>query len=285
MSIKAVGFSQRLMRRIIPVLGGLVLLGVWQYGAANTPSYILPSPGDILARFIENPALWARAWLTTVSVALLALLAAIILGSSAALLMSLSRTLEHLIYPYAVTLQVTPVVAIAPLILIYVDSPLVAQTLCAWIVAFFPILANTLVGLRSADRNLEDVFTLYHATLRQRMILLRGPASLPHAMTGVRIAGGLSLIGAVVAEMVAGGGGFGLAFLMVESSYRLDIPAMGVSLLLIAATGIAFHLILAVLSRRLLQGWHESAQDNVQDGVQDSEHNHATHHHSTAPRG
>ena len=177
-----------------------------------------------------------------------------------AVVLSLSRWVEYAFLPFAVILQVTPIVAIAPLIMIYVDSTFAALLICAWIVAFFPILSNTVIGLRSADHNLRDLFQLYGATPWQRLRLLLLPSSLPYFLGGLKIAGGLALIGAVVAEFVAGAAGkdTGLASRVLEASFRTEIPRMFAALVLISVCGILIFLAFNALSRWLLGRWHES---------------------------
>jgi NitT/TauT family transport system permease protein len=216
------------------------------------------------------PILWASL-LTTLKTTLLGLALAVLGGVLLAVLLSLSRIVEYSLYPFAVVLQVTPVIAIAPLLLIYLPQD-VAVLACAWLVAFFPVLSNTMLGLQSVDRNLMELFRLYgtpaaggsFARFRARLKALwylRRPAALPAFLAGLRIAGGLSLIGAVVAEMAAGsaGAGSGLAYRIIESQYRLNIPRLFAALVLLAATGIFLFLLLAALSHLLLRRWHESA--------------------------
>jgi NitT/TauT family transport system permease protein len=171
-----------------------------------------------------------------------------------------SRWLEYSLFPYAVILQVTPVIAIAPLLLIYLPQQ-TAVVVCAWIVAFFPVLANTTLGLNSVDRNLAGLFQLYRASPYQTLRYLKLPAALPYILGGLRIAGGLSLIGAVVAEIAAGsaGAGSGLAYRIAESGYRLNIPRMFAALLLLSAAGIVIYALLALVSHLVLRRWHESA--------------------------
>jgi NitT/TauT family transport system permease protein len=170
------------------------------------------------------------------------------------------KWVERSFLPFAIVLQVTPIVAIAPLLLIYLDAP-VAVLVCAFLVAFFPILSNTALGLASADRNLVDLFKLYRATQWQMLVRLRLPSALPYFLGGLRIGGGLALIGAIVAELAAGnaGKGAGLAFRIAEAGYRLNIPRMFAALTLIALTGIAIYAAFAALSSYLLGRWHESA--------------------------
>jgi NitT/TauT family transport system permease protein len=176
-------------------------------------------------------------------------------------LFSLSRLAALSLFPYAVILQVTPIVAIAPLIIIWVQQPFLALLVCAWIVAFFPIVANTMTGLNSADRNLLALFRLYGATPAQILRYLKVPTALPYFLAGLRISGGLALIGAVVAEFVAGTGGTasGLAFRILEAGYRLAIPRLFAALFLLSATGIAIYLMIDLAARMILRHWHESA--------------------------
>ena len=248
---------------VLPV--AVLALGVWFWDRIvvwnDIPHYLLPGPGLVVETLVKDWPLLFSALLVTVQITLMALAVAVIGGVGLAVLFNQSRWAEMSFYPYAVILQVTPVVAIAPLIFIYVDNRLVGLLLCAWIVAFFPILANTTLGLKSADSNLHDLMTIYRASRWQRLRFLQLPSALPYFLGGLRIAGGLSLIGAVVAEYVAGTGGIGsgLAFRILEAGYRLNIPRMFAALLLIAATGVAIFAALSLLSHLLLHKWHESA--------------------------
>jgi NitT/TauT family transport system permease protein len=252
-----------LWRAAAPVAVGVVFLALWEavVRVETIPVYILPGPLAIArALWTDGPSLLGSL-LVTLRVTLAALAAAAILGGAIALVFSLSRVLALSLFPYAVILQVTPVVAIAPLIIIWVRQPFLALLLCAWIVAFFPIVANTTVGLNSADRNLLALFRLYGATPTQTLRYLKLPTALPYFLAGLRISGGLALIGAVVAEFVAGTGGSetGLAFRILEAGYRLAIPRLFAALFLLSATGIIIYLVLDGLSRLLLRHWHESA--------------------------
>jgi len=253
----------RLWRIVAPLAVGACFLTLWEVvvRAENVPPYILPGPLAIAASlWTDGPSLLGSL-LVTLRVTLAALAAAAILGGAIALLFSLSRILELSLFPYAVILQVTPIVAIAPLIIIWVREPFLALLVCAWIVAFFPIVANTTVGLNSADRNLLALFRLYGASRGQVLRYLKLPTALPYFLAGLRISGGLALIGAVVAEFVAGTGGAetGLAFRILEAGYRLAIPRLFAALFLLSLTGIVIYLVLDGLSRVLLRHWHESA--------------------------
>ncbi len=253
----------RLLRWGAPVLiAGLALIAwelvVWWN---QIPHYILPSPSLVLQSLVRDWGTLSASLLMTLQITFLALAVAIVGGVGLAVLFSLSKWVEFSLFPFAVVLQVTPIVAIAPLILIYVDSTYAALLICAWIVAFFPILANTTLGLNSADHNLQSLFELYGATRWQTMRFLRLPAAMPYFLGGLKIAGGLALIGAIVAEFAAGtaGAGSGLAYRILEAGYRLNIPRMFAALLLISLTGIAIFLTLSLLSHLLLRKWHESA--------------------------
>jgi NitT/TauT family transport system permease protein len=255
--------NSRLARILAPLAIGVVFLILWQAGVwvSGMPSYILPGPVAVAGSLWHDGPSLLGSLLITLRVTLAALAAAALLGGGIAVLFSLSRVIELSLFPYAVILQVTPIVAIAPLIIIWVRQPFLALLVCAWIVAFFPIVANTTVGLNSADRNLEALFRLYGASRLQKLRYLQLPTALPYFLTGLRISGGLALIGAVVAEFVAGTGGeeTGLAFRILEAGYRLAIPRLFAALFLLSATGILIYLVLDGLSRLLLRRWHESA--------------------------
>ncbi|MDI3308175.1 MAG: ABC transporter permease [Acetobacteraceae bacterium] len=252
-----------LLGRVMPTLVGLLVLGLWEglVRAFAVPPYVLPGPVAIMQAMVADWGLLWASLLVTLRIALLALLAAVSVGGLLAILFAQSRWVERALFPYAVVLQVTPIVAIAPLILIWVDDVTLALLICAWIVAFFPVLSNTVLGLNSADRNLLELFRLYGATRWQVLWLLRLPSALPFFLAGLRVAGGLALIGAVVAEFVAGAGGTGsgLAFRILEAGYQLKIPRMFAALALISACGIAIFAVLGLVQHLLLQHWHESA--------------------------
>ena len=254
---------QRGLRILAPLVIGVGFLAAWEAVVwwRGIPRYILPAPSAIAASlWTDGPSLLGSL-LVTLRITLAALAAAALLGGAIALLFSLSRLIEISFLPYAVILQVTPIVAIAPLIIIWVRTPFLALLVCAWIVAFFPIVSYTTVGLNSAVRILLALFRLYGASRGQTLIYLRVPTALPYFLAGLRISGGLALIGAVVAEFVAGTGGAetGLAFRILEAGYRLAIPRLFAALFLLSLTGILIYLLLDFLSRRLLRRWHESA--------------------------
>ena len=246
-----------------PAILGLAVLLLWQAAVRvlRVPDYILPGPAAILAALWRDGGTLFASLLVTLAIALAALAAAIVGGAGLAILFAQSKWLERALFPYAVILQVTPIIAIAPLILIYVPSTEAALLICATIVAFFPVLVGTTTGLNAADHNMLDLMALYRARRWQVLWYLRLPAALPHFLAGVRIAGGLALIGAVVAEFAAGtaAGGSGLAYRILESSYRLDIPRMYAALFLLSVAGVALFALLSLVSWLVLHRWHESA--------------------------
>lgn len=254
---------ERIGKWVLPVLVMALTLVAWDRLVVwnGIPHYILPGPGLVFSTLISDWPILFDALLVTLQITLMALAVAVLGGVGLAVLFTQSRWMEMSFYPYAVILQVTPIVAIAPLIFIYVDSRIAGLLLCAWLVAFFPVLSNTTLGLNSADHNLRDLFRIYGATRWQRLRFLQLPSALPYFLGGLRIAGGLSLIGAVVAEYVAGTGGIGsgLAFRILEAGYRLNIPRMFAALILIAVTGVVIFAGLSFISHMLLRKWHESA--------------------------
>ena len=254
--------GERLLRVLLPVLLLVAVILLWDLAVRlnGIPPYVLPSPGRVLTTLVADRALLFDSLMVTLSITFQGFLLAVVGGIALAIAFSQSRIVGYSLYPYAVALQVTPIVAIAPILLIYLPQPM-AVLACAWIVAFFPVLANTTLGLNSVDRNLVALFQLYKATRWQVLWNLKLPAALPQMLAGLRIAGGLSLIGAVVAEIAAGsaGAGSGLAYRIAESGYRLNIPRMFAALLLLSVAGIAIFFALSALSHLLLRRWHESA--------------------------
>ena len=252
----------RVWRLLLPLTVAAVGTAAWELVVRvnNIPPYVLPAPSAIFSTLISDwDVLW-QSLLATLLTTLEGFIAASIGGILLALLFNLSKLVEYSLFPYAVILQVTPVIAIAPLLLIYLPQQ-TAVVVCAWIVGFFPVLSNTTLGLNSVDRNLAGLFQLYRASRWQTLLFLKLPTALPYILGGLRIAGGLSLIGAVVAEIAAGtaGAGSGLAYRIAESGYRLNIPRMFAALFLLSFAGIVIYAMLALISHLLLRRWHESA--------------------------
>jgi NitT/TauT family transport system permease protein len=253
---------ERALRIVLPCAVLALGIATWDLVVRlkGIPPYVLPGPGLIAQTLVSDWTVLSGSLLVTLVTTVEGLALAVIGGVGFAVLFNQSRVLEYSLYPYAVILQVTPIVAIAPLLLIYLPQP-AAVLACAWIVAFFPVLANTTLGLNSVDHNLINLFELYGASRWQILAHLKLPAALPYMLGGIRIAGGLALIGAVVAEIAAGtaGAGSGLAYRIVESGYRLNIPRLFAALLLLSVTGIVLFFALSLVSHLVLRRWHESA--------------------------
>jgi NitT/TauT family transport system permease protein len=256
------GLTLRLVRILLPMIVLAAAVAIWALVVRinDIPPYVLPGPGAVLRTLVSDWPILSQSLETTLQTTVEGFVAAALGGIALALLFNQSKWLEYSLFPYAVILQVTPVIAIAPLLLIYLPQQ-TAVIACAWIVGFFPVLSNTTLGLNSVDRNLAGLFRLYGASRLQTLRHLRLPAALPFILGGLRIAGGLSLIGAVVAEIAAGsaGAGSGLAYRIAESGYRLNIPRMFAALLLLSAAGIVIYGLLALTSHLALRRWHESA--------------------------
>jgi NitT/TauT family transport system permease protein len=256
------GAPPRLLRFGAPAIVALIVLGVWQalVAAYDVPAYLVPSPRAVLETLIGDRALLFDSLCVTLGIALTALAISVVVGTLIALLFVRSRWIEMSLFPYAVLLQVTPIVAIAPLIIIWVKDTRLALILCAVVVAIFPIISNTTLGLRSADPGLLNLFRICRATRWQILLRLRVPSALPYFFGGLRIASGLSLIGAVVAEFVAGTGGqgAGLAYQILLAGIQLNIPRLFAALVLITLSGVALFALTVWLSRLVLSRWHES---------------------------
>jgi NitT/TauT family transport system permease protein len=256
--------SSRVLRIVVPICLGIVFIGVWEFLVRwlQVPKFVLPPPSMIVdALSSDYGTLLASLW-NTLKITGLAFVVAVALGVAGAILFTQSRLFEMSLFPYAVVLQVTPIVSIAPFILIWVGLDHIERALLilATIVAFFPILSNTTLGMKSVDHNLLNLFDLYHASRWQRLRYLQLPSALPYLLGGMKISGGLALIGAVVAEFVAGSGtGTGLAWRIIESSNRLNIPRMFAALLLLSVLGVIIFFSLSALETFLLRKWHESA--------------------------
>jgi NitT/TauT family transport system permease protein len=245
-----------------PVAVGVLLLAAWEAAcrALAIHPFLLPAPTVIGATLVADISGLMQALWGTLKVALIALGLATSIGSAVAFLFVQSRLIERSLFPYAVMLQVTPIVAIAPLIIIMVKNTQAALVICATIIAVFPIISNTTIGLRSVDAGHQSLFAINRATRLQTLLHLRIPGALPFFFGGLRIAGGLALIGAVVAEFVAGTGGrgAGLAYEILQAGYQLDIPRMYAALFLITVTGIVLFLAMVGLSKLALGDWHDS---------------------------
>lgn len=259
-------FVMRLMTQSAPVIFSFLLLAIWEIlvRVNHVMPYVLPGPILIAETLYKDFGSLLPSFLITFRITIEAFVMAAVGGLLLGLLFASSRWIERCLFPLAVILQVTPIVAIAPLIIIWAKDTQLALLICAWVIAFFPVVSNTAVGLRSTDRNLIDLFHLYGATKPQTMWLLKLPSAMPYFLAGLRISGGLSLIGAVVAEFVAGTGGTqsGLAYRILEASYRLQIPRLFAALVLISLIGVIIFGALSLLSHQILHKWHESTMSN-----------------------
>lgn len=257
------GALERILRIAIPVGMVALAIGLWQLHITlnNVPRYIMPAPGDVANALVTDWNTLFPSLLVTLRITFLALLIALVGGVGLAIILVQSKWIELAIFPFAVILQVTPMIAIAPLLIIYMPDTQSALLTCAFVVAFFPILSNMVAGLKSVDHNLLNLFELYGANRWQTLIHLKLPASLPFFAAGLRIGGGLSLIAAVVAEFAAGsaGKGAGLAFRLLESGYRLNYPRLYAALVLLMVTGVAIFAATSFVAWLLLHRWHESA--------------------------
>lgn len=254
---------ERILGMVIPAVMVLLAIALWQTHITvnNVPKYIMPAPGDVALALWTDWSTLMPSLLVTLRITALALLIALIGGVGFAIILVQSKWIELALFPFAVILQVTPMIAIAPLLIIYMPDTQSALLTCAFVVAFFPILSNMVAGLKSIDHNLLNLFELYGANRWKTLIYLKLPASLPYFAAGLRIGGGLALIAAVVAEFAAGsaGKGSGLAFRLLESGYRLNYPRLYAALLLLMITGVAIFALTSFIAWLLLHRWHESA--------------------------
>lgn len=255
--------TEKVLRVVVPIAMLVLAVIAWHFTVVlnGIPKYILPTPGDVVTSLIADWPTLAPSLLVTLRITFTALILALIGGVAMAIILVQSKWVELALFPFAVILQVTPVIAIAPLLLIYVPETQTVLLIIAFLVAFFPILSNMVTGLKSVDHNLLNLYDLYGASRWQTLIYLKLPASLPYFMAGLRIAGGLALIAAVVAEFAAGtaGQGSGLAFRLLESQYRLNIPRLFAALILLTGTGIAIFGLTSFIAWLSLHRWHESA--------------------------
>ena len=252
----------RAQRILLPLLVGLVLIGAWQalVVGMELPPYLVPSPALMMKTLFTDWATLGMALLVTLKITVLSFVVATVVGVLISFVFVQSRLIETALFPYAVLLQVTPIVAVAPLIIIWVKDPTASLVICATLVALFPIISNTTLGLRSIDPDLQAYFKMNRATRLQTLVRLRIPSALPYFFGGLRISSGLALIGAVVAEFVAGTGGAatGLAYQILMAGYQLNIPRMFAALLLISLTGVALFALMAWATKAALGSWHAS---------------------------
>jgi NitT/TauT family transport system permease protein len=263
MVVSRASVAERALSVTIPVLMVMLAVAAWQAHIVinQVPRYIMPAPLDVVTALYTDWGTLFPSLLVTLRITFMALVIALLGGVGLAIVLVQSKWIELALFPFAVILQVTPMIAIAPLLIIYMPDTQSALLTCAFVVAFFPILSNMVSGLKGVDHNLLNLFELYGASRWQTLIHLKLPSSLPYFAAGLRIGGGLSLIAAVVAEFAAGsaGKGSGLAFRLLESGYRLNYPRLYAALLLLMGTGVVIFALTSFISWLLLHRWHESA--------------------------
>jgi len=250
----------RWVQRLAPLALTALLLAAWEIAcrATQVPAYFLPPPSAVASALAANlPVLAAAAW-RTLTVAFAALVIASLIAQAIAILIGLNPLLERAVRPLASVLQVTPVVAIAPLVLIWagIDHPERAIVALAVLVAFFPIFSGAVTGLHAADPDLERLFDLYGASRWERILRLRLPSAVPFLLEGHKVGAGLAIIGAVVAEFGAGSGGVrGLAWQILDAGNKLQTDRMIAALTVLGVMGVAFHAALDTLERAGLRWW------------------------------
>lgn len=253
-------FKIEYLNSLLPTILLLLIFAIWEFlvEIKEIPSYILPAPTFIFQTLISDWSILFPSMINTLEIALVGFALAGLGGIALALFLSYSKNLQNAFLPLAVILQVTPIIAISPLIIIYVESTYIALLICVWLVAFFPVLTNAIFGLNTINTELIDLFRLYNATKFKTLLYLRIPSAIPSIVAGLKIAAGLSLIGAIVAEFAAGSGGSnsGLAFRILEAGYRLNISRMFACLVLLAIIGIIFHKSLEIISQLVLKKWN-----------------------------
>jgi NitT/TauT family transport system permease protein len=255
--------NDALLRTGAPIAVGILMLAAWEFfcRAAHVPTFLFPKPSEIATSLVTQwPTLLHALW-STLAITLEAFAISTIVGTLIAFVFVQSKLIEISLFPYAVLAQVTPIVAVAPLIILLVKNTSISLTICATVIAIFPVISNTTIGLRSVDPGLLSYFRMNKASRANILLRLRIPSALPYFLAGLRISSGLALIGAVVAEFVAGTGGrsAGLAYQILQAGFQLDIPLMFAALVLIAVTGVLLYMLMVMLTKALLGNWHESA--------------------------
>ncbi len=255
--------AQAVRNAVPPIVLFIVVVALWQTACTvlKVPKFLLPKPTDVVAAAIDKADVLETAVLSTFTSALIALSLAIVIGMTAALIMSQTKMLERTLYPYAIILQTIPIIAIAPLIVIWVGAGMPAVVIIAFLVALFPIITNTTAGLTSTDHNLVSMFELYNANWLQRTVKLKLPAAMPYIMTGLRISAGLAVLGAVIGEFIAGIGGLkgGLGYVIQSAMARLEMGYLFAAALCSCTLSLSIFVVVSLVSSRSLRHWHESA--------------------------
>ncbi|HEX2099604.1 MAG TPA: ABC transporter permease [Candidatus Synoicihabitans sp.] len=256
--------NRRLLTLLLPLATGLVFIALWYAvrGALGPErQFLLPAPHDVLAAFSEYRTSLLTGALNTTKGALLGFGAAVTGSFALALILSLTPLVRASLYPYLMMLQMTPVIVLAPILVLWAGPGLASVTIITFLICFFPMVVNTTQGLISTDRNLVDLFQMCRATRRQEIFLLRVPAALPYFFTGLRIAATLAPIGAIVGDYTAGNAGVdggGLGFLTIIYSAQFKMGALFATALTGCALGFLFVAAVTALSRLFLHQWHDS---------------------------
>lgn len=249
----------------LPVAALVIFLALWValVEMFHPAPYLYPTPGSIGSALHDNWQLLLESTLNTLQGAVWAFVLSALLGGLISLLLSAVPVLYKALFPFTVIIQTIPIIAVAPIILIWFGVGMPSIVACALIIAIFPVIANTTTGLRSTDESLRQLFTLYGATPWQTLIKLRLPFALPYFFAGLRIAAGAAVVGSVVGEYMAGMGGKhgGLGFLIAETASRLQMSTLFCAALASALLGIAFFVAISSVSTYFLSSWHESARD------------------------
>lgn len=246
-----------------PILALVVFLSIWQFipTLLDIKPFILPKPTDVVSAAIEDWALLWPAMQITIFESVIGFILSAIVGIGISILLASSRVLEISLYPYTVILQTIPIVAIAPIIVIWFGSGFNSIVIISFLIGFFPIVSNTLMGLNSVDKNMGDLFKLYNANKWQTMFKLRIPAAMPFIMSGLKVSCTLAIIGSITGEYIAGigGGKGGLGYAITVAAVQLKTPYLFACAITGALFGIVFYLLVSMISRLVLKSWHESA--------------------------
>lgn len=246
-----------------PILALIIFLSLWQFVPImlDIKPFILPKPTDVVEAAIDNWHLLWPAMQVTIFESVIGFLLSAVVGIGISILLASSRVLEISLYPYAVILQTIPVVAIAPIVVIWFGSGFNSIVIISFLIGFFPVVSNTLMGLNSVDKNMGDLFKLYNASKWQTMFKLRIPAAMPFIMSGLKISCTLAIIGSITGEYIAGigGGKGGLGYAITVAAVQLKTPYLFACAISGALFGIVFYLLVSYLSRLVLKSWHESA--------------------------
>ena len=246
-----------------PIAAFVLFISLWQAipTLLDIKPFILPKPTDVVNAAIKDwDLLWPAMQITVVEAVIGFILSAVI-GIGVSILLASSRIIEISLYPYAVILQTIPVIAVAPIVVIWFGSGFNSIVIISFLIGFFPIVSNTLMGLNSVDKNMGDLFQLYNASKWQTMWKLRIPAAMPYMMSGLKVSCTLSIIGAITGEYIAGigGGKGGLGYAITVAAVQLKTPYLFACAIAGAIFGIVFYLLVSFISRLVLKSWHESA--------------------------